>query len=212
MGLLSHGAPLSWDEAKLQADHVRKNGIEQFLSVYRKLKDRQNDFLKWGDEVEYFFVKLNDKEKAAKLSLNSTKYLEILNSEEEDPFTKEAIDSLWRPEYASYMIESTPGTPYGHDISNFLEVEESMMKRRRKIKAFLEDNEYLVTLTNFPRLGCRYCSDPPCEPYGPIAKSIFIPDEFINLHPRFEYFNSFPFFLSKAYSLHKEPLQRASVR
>jgi glutamate--cysteine ligase catalytic subunit len=37
MGLLSHGAPLSWDEAKLQADHVRKNGIEQFLSVYRKV-------------------------------------------------------------------------------------------------------------------------------------------------------------------------------
>jgi len=51
MGLWSNGTPLSWEEAKKHADHVRKHGIKQSLAIYRKLKDRQNDSLLWGDEV-----------------------------------------------------------------------------------------------------------------------------------------------------------------
>lgn len=55
MGLLSLGSPLSWSETKQYADHVRKHGILQFLHIYNKLKDRENDCLKWGDEVSYVF-------------------------------------------------------------------------------------------------------------------------------------------------------------
>ena len=51
MGLLSEGSPLAWEETKKYADHVRKHGIQQFIHQYRKLKDRTNDCLKWGDEV-----------------------------------------------------------------------------------------------------------------------------------------------------------------
>ena len=51
MGLLSLGTPLTWSETKQYADHVRKHGIRQFLHIYNKLKDRENDCLKWGDEV-----------------------------------------------------------------------------------------------------------------------------------------------------------------
>ena len=51
MGLLSLGSPLPWSETKQYADHVRKHGILQFLHIYNKLKDRENDCLKWGDEV-----------------------------------------------------------------------------------------------------------------------------------------------------------------
>ena len=51
MGLLSKGTPLDWEEAKQYADHVRKHGIQQFLAIYRRLKDRCNDELLWGDEV-----------------------------------------------------------------------------------------------------------------------------------------------------------------
>ena len=51
MGLLSEGKPLSWEETKKLADHVRKHGIIQFLNLYEKLRDRHNDGLKWGDEV-----------------------------------------------------------------------------------------------------------------------------------------------------------------
>jgi hypothetical protein len=51
MGLLSKGTPLDWDDAKTHADHVRKHGIEQFLAIYHRLRDRRNDNLLWGDEV-----------------------------------------------------------------------------------------------------------------------------------------------------------------
>lgn len=54
MGLLSLGSPLDWSETKKYADHVRKHGILQFLHIYNKLKDRENDCLKWGDEVNRF--------------------------------------------------------------------------------------------------------------------------------------------------------------
>lgn len=51
MGLLSEGSPLSWEETKKLSEHVRKHGIEQFINLYRRLKDRTGDILKWGDEV-----------------------------------------------------------------------------------------------------------------------------------------------------------------
>lgn len=51
MGLLSEGSPLSWEETKKLSDHVRKHGVIQFINLYKKLKDRQGDVLKWGDEV-----------------------------------------------------------------------------------------------------------------------------------------------------------------
>jgi hypothetical protein len=51
MGLLSHGTPLDWAQAKPYADHVRYHGISQFLNTWGRLKDRQGDELLWGDEV-----------------------------------------------------------------------------------------------------------------------------------------------------------------
>jgi len=51
MGLLSEGEPLSWEETKKLADHVRRHGIIQFINQYRRLKDRSKDCLMWGDEV-----------------------------------------------------------------------------------------------------------------------------------------------------------------
>lgn len=54
MGLLSEGNPLSWEETKALAEHVRQHGIEQFINLYKKLEDRTGDVLKWGDEVCLF--------------------------------------------------------------------------------------------------------------------------------------------------------------
>lgn len=51
MGLLSQGSPLSWEETRRYAEHVRRHGILQFLHIYRALRDRHKDVLKWGDEV-----------------------------------------------------------------------------------------------------------------------------------------------------------------
>jgi len=54
MGLLSEGKPLSWEETKKLADHIRRHGIIQFINQYHRLKDRSKDCLMWGDEVGIF--------------------------------------------------------------------------------------------------------------------------------------------------------------
>lgn len=53
MGLLSEGSPLSWEETKKLTEHVRQHGVEQFINLFAKLRDRTGDVLKWGDEVCY---------------------------------------------------------------------------------------------------------------------------------------------------------------
>lgn len=59
--------------------------------------------------------------------------------------------TLWRPEYGSYMIEGTPGQPYGGTMSEFNTVEGNMGKRRREASSVLNQNETLCTITSFPR-------------------------------------------------------------
>jgi len=56
MGLLTEGEPLSWEETKQLADHVRQHGIDQFVNLYHQLLDRKGDVLKWGDEVIRFVL------------------------------------------------------------------------------------------------------------------------------------------------------------
>ena len=51
MGLLTVGRPLSWEESKKYADKVRHDGVAQFIAAYKRLRDRKNDELKFGDEV-----------------------------------------------------------------------------------------------------------------------------------------------------------------
>jgi hypothetical protein len=52
MGLLSLGTPLSWDETKPLADHVRDHGITQFLHTWARWKDvKEGKGFLWGDEV-----------------------------------------------------------------------------------------------------------------------------------------------------------------
>lgn len=44
------------------------------------------------------------------------------------PRTEENIPTF-HPEYGRYMLEATPGRPYGHDLKDFLEVEQNMKRR-----------------------------------------------------------------------------------
>lgn len=67
MGLLTEGSPLSWEETKKLADYVREHGVTQFINLYKRLKDRQGDVLKWGDEVEYILVKYDHEKQQAKV-------------------------------------------------------------------------------------------------------------------------------------------------
>ena len=82
MGLLTEGSPLTWEETKTLADHVRKHGVIQFTNLYKKLRERQGDVLKWGDEVEYVIVKFDDEKKRVTVSLRAQEMLAKLNEKE----------------------------------------------------------------------------------------------------------------------------------
>uniref|UniRef100_A0A7N6ACA3 Glutamate--cysteine ligase n=1 Tax=Anabas testudineus TaxID=64144 RepID=A0A7N6ACA3_ANATE len=186
MGLLSQGSPLNWEETKKYADHIRKHGIIQFLNIYNKVKERQKDVLKWGDEVEYMLVELDNKDEKVRLVLNGGDVLETLQDQGEK--INPNHPTLWRPEYGSYMVEGTPGQPYGGTMSEFNTVEGNMGKRRREASSVLNANETLCTITSFPRLGCPGFTKPEYRPTPVekgVSKSLFFPDEAINGHPRF---------------------------
>ncbi|CAL9687977.1 unnamed protein product [Knipowitschia caucasica] len=186
MGLLSQGSPLNWEETKKYADHIRKHGIIQFLNIYNKVKDRQKDVLKWGDEVEYMLMEWDNNNEKVRLVLRTAEILETLQEQGEK--INPNHPTLWRPEYGSYMIEGTPGQPYGGTMSEFNTVEGNMGKRRREASFLLKDNETLATVTAFPRLGCPGFTrpeHPPTPVEKGVSKSLFFPDQAINVHPRF---------------------------
>uniref|UniRef100_A0A4X1UKQ4 Glutamate--cysteine ligase n=1 Tax=Sus scrofa TaxID=9823 RepID=A0A4X1UKQ4_PIG len=148
MGLLSQGSPLSWEETQRHADHVRRHGILQFLHIYHAVKDRHKDVLKWGDEVEYMLVSFDHESKKVQLVLSGEELLETL--QEKGERTNPNHPTLWRPEYGSYMIEGTPGQPYGGTMSEFNTVEDNMRKRRKEATSLLGENQALCTITSFP--------------------------------------------------------------
>lgn len=186
MGLLSVGQPMTWEETKKLSQHVREHGIIQFINLYKRLKDRQGDVLKWGDEIEYILVTFDDKERTAKVCLRAHEILSTLQIKEEaDP---EGVKSLWRPEYGAYMVEGTPGQPYGGMLAHFNIVEANMRYRREEVEELLKDGEAILSITSFPRLGCENFSHPPVKatPHSGATRSLFFPDGAIFPgHPRF---------------------------
>lgn len=187
MGLLTEGSPLSWEETKKYADHVRKHGAVQFINLYHRLKNRQNDCLKWGDEVEYMIIKFDHEKKTANVCLKAEKLLSILQQKEKEGNSD--VGALWRPEFGAYMIEGTPGKPYGALASCFNVVEANMRARRREVESLLEQDESLLCLTSYPRLGCAEFTHPSCQtdPRNSALCSLFFPDDVVfGGHPRFK--------------------------
>merc|ERR1712130_346605 len=109
MGFLSDGHALEWPDAQQQADYIRKEGIQQFLHAYRRSVGRKNDPLKWGDEIEYLVLALDREKHTARLSLRSP---ELLNQFAADARESTSPATRWIPEYGSFMLESTPGSPF----------------------------------------------------------------------------------------------------
>eukprot|EP00834_Sanchytrium_tribonematis_P000168 NODE_4_length_77007_cov_1.156642.p8 type:complete len:578 gc:universal NODE_4_length_77007_cov_1.156642:29913-31646(+) len=201
MGLLSTGTPLEWDQAAKYADFIRRNGIEQLINNYHHQKGKTNDSLKWGDEIESILVRWVeiDGKQTALLSMRGYEcYEALLEKELVSIKNGEEIPVLWRPEYGKHMMESLPGKPYGSTIKDLLFVEENMCKRRAVLQSVLRPNEYLLNVTNFPLMGSltHKWLDADIDmnandlvghggEHVQFSRSLFIPDELINPHPRF---------------------------
>ncbi|RHY35780.1 hypothetical protein DYB25_010711 [Aphanomyces astaci] len=188
MGFLVAGTPLPWEDALEWLNHVRHNGILQFLETYHRVKDISGDVLKWGDELEYGIFVLDDETKTAKLSLRATEILQELLEKEKKFHREDHVEEgcNWVPEYGAWMVEATPSTPYGGFSSDLRRVEPSMRLRRARLLSVLHDNEICPTVTSFPLLGVgNDFTVPPTFSRGPIAASEYISDAIINPHPRF---------------------------
>lgn len=97
--------------------------------------------------------------------------------------------AIWQPEYGRYMIEGTPARPYCHDTKDLLCVESNMIARRVQAEALLRPHERILSIGNFPRLGCpdSFTKDGQEPLTNDASHSLFFPDEFINTHSRFKY-------------------------
>ncbi|CAG2242989.1 GCLC [Mytilus edulis] len=142
----SNHTPLSWEEITNNLDGVKKQGIRQFIYQYKKHKDRRNDPLYWGDEIEYMIVKIDDEEKTTKLCLKAKDVLETLNKRNIGNRTP-----IWTPEFGAYMVESIPERPYSDLLYSISEVELSMKERRKELTSVLEEDEIPFTLPAYPR-------------------------------------------------------------
>lgn len=138
-------------------------------------------------------IKFDNENRKTRVSLRAEELLAIMDKREEAEGPSRSV--LWRPEFGAYMIEGTPGQPYGDNgqgeslYSNFNVVEANMRLRRQEIEPLLRDGEMLVSLTSFPRLGCPDFTDPHKDPnpVSGVSGSIFFPDEAIfGGHPRFK--------------------------
>lgn len=181
-------------------------------------------------QIEYMVISYDDENKNARLSLRQTEILLDLQEDaarrmEEMPgrecvfcqgrfavpreeLTRDsnrACIPVFHPEYGRYMLESTPGMPYGATLNDLLSVEGNMSFRcvsylaqpdhsaltvlflsRKLAKSRMKDNEVPLTLTSFPRLGAPgVFTDPYYPPGGDVARSLFLPDEITNPHVRF---------------------------
>ncbi|KAF2746241.1 GCS-domain-containing protein [Sporormia fimetaria CBS 119925] len=193
------GTPLEWPEAKKVAGHVRAWGIEQLLAIWNHAKGKERDALLWGDEVEYLVVAYDEDAKKVRLSLRQADILAALASDEKllkqgggvpdlnTGIPKENDDAapVFHPEFGRFMLEATPGRPWGIGFKDLLDVERNMKWRRKIAKDHMASEEFPITLTTFPRLGREDCTTPSYPVSGPKLRSQFVPDEIANPHIRF---------------------------
>ena len=141
MGLLAQGTPLEWPEAKKNADHVRQWGIEQLLAIWNRAKGKERDALRWGDEIEYLVVAVDDHTRTVKLSLRQADILAALAQDEVLCQKGGCVPDLqkidmhgdpipvFHPEFGRFMLEATPGKPWGIGFKDLLDVEPNMKVR-----------------------------------------------------------------------------------
>ncbi|OXM75866.1 glutamate-cysteine ligase catalytic subunit [Cryptococcus neoformans Bt63] len=195
MGLLALGTPLTWEQTKPLADHIRDHGITQFLNTWDRWKDKAGKGLLWGDEIEYMVASFDDEQKTARLSLRQTEILSKLKSVTLDPALEKFKPSecasipTFHPEYGRYMLESTPGSPFSGTPSSLVSVEADMRFRRQIIRSHLKAHELPITLTSWARLGVKDSAftDPETKPdtENSSSRSEYVGELLTNPHARF---------------------------
>lgn len=187
MGFLEVGEPpLSFEESKGYADYIREHGTIQFLNLFKRFEHHHNESLKWGEEMEYHIVRLDQENRITKVYIGAEAIIKTLNTAEE--LTGGILD--WHPEYGAWMIESVPKYPYNDYFADLLTVEPKLVLRRMKLKTILEAIEsrlHVISIPCYPLLGVGdyfYPKEGP-EFLNEASSSLYLDDRVICPHPRF---------------------------
>ncbi|PQE33691.1 glutamate-cysteine ligase protein [Rutstroemia sp. NJR-2017a WRK4] len=148
-------------------------------------------------QVEYLVINYKDGDEKVTLSLRQADILTALAQDEElrsnggcVPDLQEVTNTnslpVFHPEFGRFMLEATPGKPWGIGFKDLLDVEPNMKWRRKIAKEHMHADEYPITLTTYPRLGSPgVFTSPFYPPSGEKLRSQFVPDEIANPHIRF---------------------------
>ncbi|KAI5161879.1 glutamate--cysteine ligase catalytic subunit [Nematocida ausubeli] len=145
MGLLKESKILTWEETSAHSSEIKRNGISHFIQVYKKqVAPKVKEFL-WGEELEqHLIVKVNGN------------WILLLGSEHLlDSST--CTNTILHPEYAGYMLESTPELPYAPNFKELATLEQTIEGRRLTILQTLQSkfgkDASILFLPCFPLLG-----------------------------------------------------------
>ena len=198
MGFLVESEPLDWSDAVEIARYVRDHGVEQFINVFFETKGITEDLLKYGDEIEYQIIRLcgrpTDPNRRPKISLRSPEIIQALQLFEahgRNHGLSEADMCSWMPEYGRWMLEAVPRKPF-EGLTALAKVEDHMRMRRSRLMAHLAPGEVAPTLSVFPLLGVGKFwhggekDGVELQKEGPVAQSLFVPDEITYPHARFK--------------------------
>ena len=145
---------MDWPEAKKNADHVRRWGIQQLLAIWKRAKGKERDALRWGDEIEYLVVTFEEERRKVRLSLRQADILKALAEDEALSkqggcvpalqVVKSSNDAIptFHPEFGRFMLEATPGKPWGIGFKDLLDVEPNMKWRLVNITIFPAKNRH----------------------------------------------------------------------
>lgn len=82
MGFLEAGTPLTWSDSLKHIPYIRKHGVGQFLVTFHRVKNREGDVLKWGDEIEYHLIRLDEDERSSAISLVAPEVVHTLEAQD----------------------------------------------------------------------------------------------------------------------------------
>ncbi|KAK5239521.1 glutamate--cysteine ligase, partial [Exophiala xenobiotica] len=144
-------------------------------------------------QIEYLVVAIDEENKKVRLSLCQADVLKALAKDQELAKQDTMVPELqgdnnksgtlptFHPEFGRFMLEATPGKPWGIGFKDLLDVESDMKTRRVIAKQHMDPDQYPITLTTFPRLGTKDdFITPYYPPSGPALRSQFVPDEIAN--------------------------------
>lgn len=111
------------------------------LAIWKRAKGKERDALRWGDEIEYLVVAFEEDRQKVRLSLRQADILKALAEDEtlskqggcvpDLQVVKSNGDAIpvFHPEFGRFMLEATPGKPWGIGFKDLLDVEPNMKWR-----------------------------------------------------------------------------------